>query len=58
VTGNAEVYSPSPYTTYIGDTLSFVGNAELIINNNTNLTSVPIPTALYVQTGGVLALTR
>ena len=58
VTGNAEVYSPSPYTTYIGDTLSFVGNAELIINNDTSQTKVPIPTALYVQTGGVLALTR
>lgn len=58
VTGNAEEYSPSPYTSYIGDTLSFVGNAELIINNDTSLTAVPIPTALYVQTGGTLALTQ
>lgn len=58
VTGNGQVYAPSPYTSYIADTLNFVGNAELIINNNTNLTSVPIPTALYVQTNGKLAMTQ
>jgi hypothetical protein len=58
VTGNAEELSPSPYTSYIADTLSFVGNAELVINNNTSLTAVPIPTALYVQTNGVLAMTK
>src|SRR5579859_1372547 len=40
VTGNGQVYAPSPYTSYIADTLRFVGNAELVINNNTSLTSV------------------
>jgi len=58
VTGNAEEEAPSPYTSYIGDTLRFVGNAELIINNDTSLSAVPIPTALMVQTNGSLALTR
>jgi putative Flp pilus-assembly TadE/G-like protein len=58
VTGNGQLYAPSPYTSYIADTLSFVGNAELIINNDTSLTSVPIPTALYVQTNGILAKTQ
>jgi len=58
VTGNAQEVAPSPYTSYIGDTLSFVGNAELIINNDTSLTALPIPTALYVQTNGRLALTQ
>lgn len=58
VTGNAQQIAPSPYTSYIGDTLSFVGNAQLVINNNTSLTQVPIPTALYVQTNGTLAMTQ
>jgi len=58
VTGNAEEEAPSPYTSYIGDTLRFVGNAELIINNDTSLSAVPIPQALMVQTNGPMALTR
>jgi Flp pilus assembly protein TadG len=58
VTGNAQEVAPSPYTSYIGDTLRFVGNAELTINNDTTLTAVPIPKALYVQTNGTLALTQ
>jgi Flp pilus assembly protein TadG len=58
VTGNATAIAPSPYTSYIGDTLRFVGNGELIINNDTTLTQLPIPTALLVQTGGRLALTQ
>jgi hypothetical protein len=60
VTGNAQQIAPSPYTSYIGigDTLRFVGNGQLVINNNTSLTQVPIPTALYVQTNGTLAMTR
>jgi hypothetical protein len=58
VTGNGQVYAPSPYTSYIADTLRFVGNAELIINNDTTLTSVSIPTALYVQTNGTPAMTQ
>jgi Flp pilus assembly protein TadG len=58
VTGTAVAFAPSPYTSYIGDTLKFVGSGELVINNNTNLTAVPIPTALMVQTGGKLVLTH
>jgi Flp pilus assembly protein TadG len=58
VTGSASVIAPSPYTSYIGDTLRFVGNGELIINNDTTLTALPIPTALMVQTNGRLALTQ
>jgi hypothetical protein len=56
VSGGATVFAPSPYTSYIGDTLRFVGNGELIINNDTTLTGLPIPTALMVQTNGTLAL--
>jgi Flp pilus assembly protein TadG len=58
VSGTAGAVAPSPYTSFIADTLSFVGNGELVINNNTNMTSVPIPTALMVQTNGRLALTQ
>jgi hypothetical protein len=58
VTGSATAFAPSPYTSYIGDTLRFVGNGELIINNDTTVTRLPIPTALMVQTGGRLALTK
>jgi Flp pilus assembly protein TadG len=58
VSGNASAFAPSPYTSYIGDTLRFVGNGELVINNDTSLTQLPIPTALMVQTNGGLALSR
>jgi hypothetical protein len=58
VSGNATAFAPSPYTSYIGDTLRFVGNGELVINNDTSLTQLPIPTALMVQTNGGLALSR
>jgi Flp pilus assembly protein TadG len=56
VMGNASVVAPSPYTSYIGDTLTFLGNADLTINNDTSLTKVPIPTALMVQTNGQVTL--
>src|SRR5262249_46078143 len=58
VSGNGSAYAPSPYTSYIGDTLRFVGNGDLIINNDTSLTKLPIPTALMVQTGGQMALAQ
>jgi Flp pilus assembly protein TadG len=58
VTGSAQVIAPSPYTSYIGDTLRFVGNGELVINNDTTMTALPIPTALMVQSGGRMALTQ
>jgi hypothetical protein len=58
VSGNAGAIAPSPYTSFIADTLSFVGNGELIINNDTSMTSIPIPQALMVQTNGRIALTQ
>jgi Flp pilus assembly protein TadG len=58
VSGNASAFAPSPYTSYIGDTLRFVGNGDLVINNDTSLTQLPLPTSLYVQTGGRPILTQ
>lgn len=58
ISGTASAVAPSPYTSFIADTLSFVGNGELVINNDTSKTSVPIPTALNVQTNGKLALVK
>lgn len=58
VNGNASVFAPSPYTSYIGDTLRFVGNGDLVINNDTSLTALPLPTAVMVQTGGRPVLTQ
>jgi len=58
VSGTAEAFAPSPYTSYIADTLSFVGNGELVINNDTTLTKLPIPTALYVQSGGQVSISK
>jgi len=58
VSGNGSVVAPSPYTSYIGDTLRFVGNGDLVINNDTSMTALPLPTALYVQTGGRGILTQ
>jgi hypothetical protein len=51
ITGTAGAVAPSPYTSFIADTLQFVGNGQLIINNDTTKTKVPIPTALMVQNG-------
>jgi Flp pilus assembly protein TadG len=58
VTGNASMVAPSPYTSFIADTLTFVGNGVLVINNDTSKSKLPIPTALMVQTNGRLALTH
>jgi len=58
VSGNASAFAPSPYTSYIGDTLRFVGNGDLVINNDTSLTALPLPKSLYVQTGGRPILTQ
>ncbi len=58
VSGNASAFAPSPYTYYIGDTLRFVGNGDLVINNDTSLTALPLPKSLYVQTGGRPILTQ
>jgi len=58
VTGSASVVAPSPYTSYIGDTLRFTGNGDLVINNDTSLTALPVPKALMVQVGGRPILTQ
>ncbi len=58
VTGTAVAFAASPYTSYIADTLNFVGNGQLVINNDTTMTGVPIPAALKVQTGGQIALAQ
>jgi len=58
VSGNASAFAPSPYTSYIGDTLRFVGNGDLVINNDTTLTQLPLPVSLYVQTGLQARLTQ
>jgi Flp pilus assembly protein TadG len=58
VSGMASAFAPSPYTSYIGDTLRFVGNGDLVINNDTSLTALPLPTSLMVQTGGRPILTQ
>ena len=58
VSGTASAFAPSPYTSYIGDTLRFVGNGDLVINNDTSLTALPLPTSLMVQTGGRPILTQ
>jgi Flp pilus assembly protein TadG len=58
VSGNGSAFAPSPYTSYIGDTLRFVGNGDLVINNDTSLTALPLPISLYVQTGYQARLTR
>ena len=58
VSGNGSGVAPSPYTSYIGDTLRFVGNGDLVINNDTSLTELTMPKSLYVQTGGRPILTQ
>ena len=58
VSGTASAVAPSPYTSYIGDTLRFVGNGDLTINNDTSRTVLPLPTSLMVQTGGRPILTQ
>jgi hypothetical protein len=38
--------------------LRFVGNGDLVINNDTSLTPLPLPKSLMVQTGGRPILTQ
>jgi hypothetical protein len=52
LTGNSEVYAPSPYTGFIVDTLDITGNGAMIINNDLTKTSVPVPAPLQVASGG------
>lgn len=58
ITGTATAFAPSPWTSFIADTIQISGNGSFVINNNTNLTSVPIPAGLQMRTGGRLWLTQ
>ena len=58
ITGSAEVFAPSPWTSFVADTLQISGNGSLVINNDTSLTTVPIPVGLQMRTGGRLWLTQ
>jgi hypothetical protein len=58
ITGSAEVFAPSPWTSFVADTLRISGNGSLVINNDTSSTSVPIPVGLQMRTGGPLWLTQ
>lgn len=58
IAGTAEVFAPSPWTSFVADTLQISGNGSLVINNDTSLTSVPIPVGLQMRTGGRLWLTQ
>jgi Flp pilus assembly protein TadG len=52
LTGNSELYAPSPYTGFIVDTLDITGNGAMIINNDLTKTNVPLPVPLQVASGG------
>ena len=52
LTGNSELYAPSPYTGFIVDTLDITGNGAMVINNDLTKTSVPVPVPLQVASGG------
>ena len=58
VTGTAEAFAPSPWTSFIADTFQVTGNGSIVIHNDTSLTSVPIPAGLKMRTGGRLWLTQ
>ena len=58
VTGTAQTFAPSPWTSFIADTIQITGNGSFVINNNTSLTAVPIPAGLQMRTGGRLWLTQ
>jgi hypothetical protein len=58
ITGSAEAFAPSPWTSFVADTFQITGNGSIVIHNDTSLTSVPIPAGLKMRTGGRLWLTR
>jgi Flp pilus assembly protein TadG len=58
ITGTATAFAPSPWTSFIADTIQISGNGQFIINNDTSLTSVPIPVGLQMRSGGRLWLTQ
>ena len=58
ITGTAESFAPSPWTSFITDTIQISGNGQFVIHNDTSLTSVPIPVGLQMRSGGRLWLTQ
>lgn len=57
ITGSAEMDAPSPYTSFIADTIELNGNGSLVINNDPSKTTVPIPKELEVSLAGQPRLT-
>ncbi len=58
ITGTAQTFAPSPWTSFIADTIQISGNGQFIINNDISLTQVPIPVGLQMRSGGRLWLTQ
>ena len=58
ISGTAEAFAPSPWTSFIADTIKITGNGSFVINNNTSMTAVPIPVGLQMRSGGRLWLTQ
>ena len=56
ITGTAEAFAPSPWTSFVADKFQITGNGSIVIHNDTSLTPVPIPAGLKMRTGGRLRL--
>lgn len=54
VSGGGSTTTTSPFTAYIGNTFNYSGGSTLNINVDRMRTSVPVPSALYPETGGVV----
>ena len=53
VSGGGSTTTTSPFTAYIGNTFNYSGGSILNINVDRSGTNVPVPLALYPETGGV-----
>ena len=58
ITGTATAFAPSPWTSFVADTIKIAGNGQFVIQNNTAMTSVPIPVGLEMRSGGRMWLTQ
>jgi len=58
IVGTATAFAPSPWTSFIADTIQISGNGQFVINNDTSLTKVPIPVGLQMRSGGRMWLTQ
>jgi Flp pilus assembly protein TadG len=58
IVGTATAFAPSPWTSFITDTIKISGNGQFVINNDTSLTKVPIPVGLQMRSGGRMWLTQ